>query len=1058
MKLKKIIAQILAAALSFSMITPIARAEKSEITNAVINGSDTVVTLNGISSGRLIAAKYDLGKLTDVKMQEVASKSVTINGFKADKIFVWDSESGEPLCAAKEVTAQVEPTDDPNLPEQFTITVEQTAGGTVTVYNNSKFNSVTADIPSGVTAGTVISDNAFYTLAAPSVLIADTDKAGIFDNKSISTGYAELRISGSDTADKHKFAVYTAKADGKLTVYARSGANKKIGVESGSGVKSEKFLNDGDGSGAGNVYGTASYDVTKGETYKIYCAGGTGRLFGIKYESTDYPHSTDTMTVDKNDELRVVAKPDSGYSNGNILIDGNEVSTSKEYTFKVTNSAAVSATFTSEPELIETTEIASDIPLTREAMGAVMYDAFNAKYGKDENGNWNKVYYMKQTGSVPSPDDPSYDPNIQYEGETYLPLTGFGSLTDTDEADKTLYGKVKEAYNLGLIRTENGIKRGEIKNGTLLEPKEVVTRAKAAKSLLFAYLLTQDPKGENQTTPTSKKSVPIEKADLQADGEPVVVDFTSMTEASEYTAEKGQGFVSQSDCIMPDGYKRQVAPVSGITVDVNGASVTESDGAYLKSEKDNNNYGGLIYRIDTGKAGAYRLEVEINGSASDMTVAPTGMEASRLTGTGAWDTAGLVKKNTAAQWNGNKWTYDFATGENFIEIEIEPKSLPTAAKPCTVGLKSVKITPLAKNDEGNKPTIFILGDSTQKTYTFDEIISGWGQTLINYFDTDKVNVVNYSMGGRAMKNNYTEGRTNDVLVNGKKGDYVFIHSAHNDEQTGSEKRFVRGTNYGTPEQNNALYNEWLDMYAEMIKARGMIPVFVTAMPRVNGSTGKYSENTNKPNGFNPDSPALMRQKAASDSGIGLIELYAGAKQYLDSIDPMEVCAIYNNTEAGETPASNCANGAKGDGTHFKEAASKQWNRIMLKSIYDQSVSETDTYADKAIMSALASYMTSDVQSAASSGDWSAVFPEMAADVSAVGIIPNAHKQTADNFYYRNNIEKVLQLGLMSKDENNMFRPTEAITVGEFARAMEKAFALPENSLSGYTKTKAELEK
>jgi len=51
----------------------------------------------------------------------------------------------------------------------------------------------------------------------------------------------------------------------------------------------------------------------------------------------------------------------------------------------------------------------------------------------------------------------------------------------------------------------------------------------------------------------------------------------------------------------------------------------------------------------------------------------------------------------------------------------------------------------------------------------------------------------------------------------------------------------------------------------------MIPVLVTAMPRTNA--GKYSENDQKPNGFNPDSVGFMRQAAASDPDVELIELY-----------------------------------------------------------------------------------------------------------------------------------------------------------------------------------------
>ncbi len=542
------------------------------------------------------------------------------------------------------------------------------------------------------------------------------------------------------------------------------------------------------------------------------------------------------------------------------------------------------------------------------------------------------------------------------------------------------------------------------------------------------------------------------------------IDFTGMTEVPVYSAEKGQGFVSVSSSIMPSGAERKVADVANITLSSNGAKVTESNGNYLTNTANSTNYGGLIYRVDTGAAGAYHIEVEVTGSNSDTKIAPTGMDATRLTGTSAWDTAGLVARQTSAKWSGSKWSYDFATGEKFIEIEIEPTALPTSSVSKTVGVKSIKVTPLSVNAEGDKPTIHILGDSTQKTYTFNATISSWGQTLIDYFDTDKVNVINYSMGGRSMKSNYTEGRTDDILIKGKKGDFVFIHSAHNDETNSSSEpvtsRFGRGTNVDNDlTKSNALYNRWLDMYVEAIKARGMIPVLVTAMPRT--SNGSYSESTAKPNGFLPDAPGNMRNKAASDSGVGLIELYAGAKAYIDKLDAEEIKGIYNSIEAGEMPGgsdgSSTANGASGDGTHYKESAGRQWCRIMLQSIYDQSVAQADTYTDKSIMTELVGYMKADVKNSAASKDWSKVFPEMASDVSAVDVVPGATKQAKDNYYFRNSIEKVLSLGIMKKDSNNKFYPTNSMTVGEFARSAEKAFGLEENSLSSYNKTYAELQ-
>ena len=166
----------------------------------------------------------------------------------------------------------------------------------------------------------------------------------------------------------------------------------------------------------------------------------------------------------------------------------------------------VLANFDREPYLVDASIAPTDAALTREVMGAILYDAY-AK-ANAAGGKWitNAKVYMNQKGGVLSPDDPNYDPNIIYNGGTYLPLTGWGALTDTDDIHTALFAKVKRAYNLGLMRTEEGIVRGDIKNGTKIQPKTEVTRAKAAKALVFCYILGQFPTDENHLIYTENQA------------------------------------------------------------------------------------------------------------------------------------------------------------------------------------------------------------------------------------------------------------------------------------------------------------------------------------------------------------------------------------------------------------------------------------------------------------------------------------------------------------------------------------------------------------------------
>ena len=112
------------------------------------------------------------------------------------------------------------------------------------------------------------------------------------------------------------------------------------------------------------------------------------------------------------------------------------------------------------------------------------------------------------------------------------------------------------------------------------------------------------------------------------------------------------------------------------------------------------------------------------------------------------------------------------------------------------------------------------------------MMSGWGQIFDDFFDKDKVSVINYAMGGRSLSTLYREGRMNDLLLNSHPGDVLLLQSGHNDEARGEldgpEARFGRGN-------TEATFQKWLDEY--FIPAAGLMDVrliLVSPMTRING--------------------------------------------------------------------------------------------------------------------------------------------------------------------------------------------------------------------------------
>jgi lysophospholipase L1-like esterase len=502
-----------------------------------------------------------------------------------------------------------------------------------------------------------------------------------------------------------------------------------------------------------------------------------------------------------------------------------------------------------------------------------------------------------------------------------------------------------------------------------------------------------------------------------------VVFNTDNGGAPLYSSAAGCGFVSQT-CAMPP---REVH-TGRITSDGSGFVICEPS-AYAEAGFENDNYNnyGMAFRIKA-PAGAYKIFVTTTSEEEDTTVSVSGMHGQRILQPGYWDAASLIPVRNLAETSGRNWSYTFVNGREFIDIEIEPKRPNTP-----VGLQEIVLVPL-KNEarpEGVLPTVYTLGDSTMKTYTFDESpMSGWGQVFDDLFDLSQVHVVNYSMGGRSFKNTYWEGRLNDILLAGYPGDYILIQFGHNDESLDEYRRYGRGN----LESSYEMYIR--EVYLPAIQARGLIPVLITPMSRINVNTPVGQPFVNSFNGrvF----PDVMR-RAAAELGITLIDLNAESVRYYNETGVEAAIAMFMSIEAGETPGKtndgSYANGHpsnKIDGTHYKEALAKQFARIVATEIFKAGM------AGNPVAGGIAQYLKPAVKAAIEANDWSALHPELTSDTT-----------TGPGSYYRHQIEKLLQLGVLSKDAQGRFHPDDLISTEEFITALGRLMDLEPSVLTGY---------
>lgn len=115
-------------------------------------------------------------------------------------------------------------------------------------------------------------------------------------------------------------------------------------------------------------------------------------------------------------------------------------------------------------------------------------------------------------------------------------------------------------------------------------------------------------------------------------------------------------------------------------------------------------------------------------------------------------------------------------------------------------------------DAVQRPRIVIAGDSTAARGNGETIV-GWGSVLADYFDSEKVEVLNRARGGRSSRTFITEGHWERMLLEVEQGDVVLIQFGHNDsgainrEPPGSTRPLrARGSLPGLGEESEVIEN------------------------------------------------------------------------------------------------------------------------------------------------------------------------------------------------------------------------------------------------------------
>lgn len=223
-----------------------------------------------------------------------------------------------------------------------------------------------------------------------------------------------------------------------------------------------------------------------------------------------------------------------------------------------------------------------------------------------------------------------------------------------------------------------------------------------------------------------------------------------------------------------------------------------------------------------------------------------------------------------------------------------------------------------KTDAG-KVTVFVIGDSTASLYDASLYPrTGWAQLLQAFFNKDSVAVNDQAASGRSSKSFYDEGRWTTVNNLLKKGDYVFIQFAHNDEKTDDPAR------YTIP---STTYKDYITIYINGARAKGAFPVLFSSIPRNNWS-GSGIQQAHK-------SYTEAMKQLAEALNVPFVDMEASTMAYLNTKGKTySTDSIFNNLKANVWPNYLTGNS---DGTHLQENGAYNFCKVATTDIKKHNI-------------------------------------------------------------------------------------------------------------------------
>lgn len=226
----------------------------------------------------------------------------------------------------------------------------------------------------------------------------------------------------------------------------------------------------------------------------------------------------------------------------------------------------------------------------------------------------------------------------------------------------------------------------------------------------------------------------------------------------------------------------------------------------------------------------------------------------------------------------------------------------------TEGIRDLKDCELKEYLKKDKPTLFLIGDSTVKNGQGDGAggLWGWGDFIAPYFDAAQIKVQNHALGGTSSRTFQTYGLWQKVLDKMEPGDFLIMQFGHNDSSPLDDEARARGTIKSAGLEAKNIYNpitqsqETVYSYGQYLrqmiiaaKAKGVTAIVCSLIPRNNWENDAVITAAND--------YALWAKQVAEDTETAFIDLNRLVADQYDKLGEEYVNAhFFNGTDHTHT--------------------------------------------------------------------------------------------------------------------------------------------------------------